>query len=390
MLTEEQKYVLDLISHQNIEKSSHYNLHKLDWGYIVKQCIQHRLAGVLYNKIKNLDYISEYSLSVLRNEYKIWEYIGNCQREEYLNVLQKLHNAGIKVILLKGVYLATKCYTNIAERPYYDMDILIKEEDVKLTFEIFKKEGYLQGEFNLETGCFQEFDSDRLLGYQRELQHYGEFVKKNNSSLWPFFSVDIHHRLNTEFDNFSYDIGELFERAVLDSISGVKFFRLCNEDFLLHLVSHLYWHTLSLRDIISGKDIILGMYYDIFLFIQHNRIAWDVLLKRASAYGLDRAIKYTFYHCRLLFGDVMPKEIHNMWNIVELKKISNTIYDRWFTRDILVPVGTWKLDFMDRIFCEDRKNEALLSFYNEYINKILFSGKYFKVVDINPEERFES
>lgn len=33
--------------------------------------------------------------------------------------------------------------------------------------------------------------------------------------------------------------------------------------------------------------------------------------------------------------------------------------------------------------------EALLSFYNDYINKVLFSGSYFKVIDISAEDRFE-
>ena len=44
---------------------------------------------------------------------------------------------------------------------------------------------------------------------------------------------------------------------------------------------------------------------------------------------------------------------------------------------------------MKRLFDENRKNEALLSFYNDYINKVLFSGSYFKVIDISAEDRFE-
>ena len=46
----------------------------------------------------------------------------------------------------------------------------------------------------------------------------------------------------------------------------------------------------------------------------------------------------------------------------KVKEISNTIYDRWFTRNTLIPVGKWTTDFMERVFDDDRKNEALLSF----------------------------
>ena len=44
---------------------------------------------------------------------------------------------------------------------------------------------------------------------------------------------------------------------------------------------------------------------------------------------------------------------------------------------------------MERVFDDDRKNEALLSFYNDYINKVLFYGSYFKVIDIPAEDRFD-
>ena len=52
-------------------------------------------------------------------------------------------------------------------------------------------------------------------------------------------------------------------------------------------------------------------------------------------------------------------------------------------------MGKWTTDFMERVFDDDRKNEALLSFYNDYINKVLFSGSYFKVIDISAEDRFD-
>ena len=44
---------------------------------------------------------------------------------------------------------------------------------------------------------------------------------------------------------------------------------------------------------------------------------------------------------------------------------------------------------MERLLDENRKNKALLSFYNDYINKVLFSGSYFKVIDIPAEDRFD-
>ena len=102
-----------------------------------------------------------------------------------------------------------------------------------------------------------------------------------------------------------------------------------------------------------------------------------------------QALYYTLYHCQLIFGNIIPNDIYVTWDMQKVKEISNTIYDRWFTRNTLIPVGKWTTDFMERVFDDDRKNEALLSFYNDYINKVLFSGSYFKVIDISAEDRFD-
>lgn len=199
----------------------------------------------------------------------------------------------------------------------------------------------------------------------------------------------MHHRLSTIFDSFYYDSNLLFQRAKKENIQGINFWRLSNEDFLLHLSSHLYWHTLSLRDIISGRDIRLLSYLDIALFVSKNKINWEKLFEYARESELDNALYYTLYHCQLIFGNIIPNDIYVTWDMQKVKEISNTIYDRWFTRNTLIPVGKWTTDFMERVFDDDRKNEALLSFYNDYINKVLFSGSYFKVIDISAEDRFD-
>ena len=125
------------------------------------------------------------------------------------------------------------------------------------------------------------------------------------------------------------------------------------------------------------------------LFISKNKINWEKLFEYAKESGLENTLYYTLYHCQLIFGNIVPNDIYITWDMQKVKAISNTIYDRWFTRDTLTPVGKWNSDFMERLFDENRKNEALLSFYNDYINKVLFSGAYFKVIDVSAEDRFE-
>ncbi|MCF2543551.1 nucleotidyltransferase family protein [Blautia producta] len=385
----EDKFIIELLM-QNTDFGNNEKLSAtLDWDYIIHHCTQHELLPVLYNRIKNVLRVPQHIVRILDNEYKIRKHIYSKQRDEYLCLLNELSKAGLKIILLKGVYLAEKCYNDPLERPYLDMDILIQKHETEDVFRVMKSLGYVQGEYNRNTHAIDEFNNNRLIGYESELQHYGEFAKLSGSDFLPVYFVDVHHRLSTVFDSFCYDSDLLFQRAEKENIQGINFWRLSNEDFLLHLSSHLYWHTLSLRDIISGRDIRLLSYFDIALFVSKNEINWEKLFEYARESKLENALYYTLYHCQLIFGNIVPNDIYKTWDMQKVKAISNTIYDRWFTRDTLTPVGKWTSGFMERLFDENRKNEALLSFYNDYINKVLFSGSYFKVIDISAEDRFE-
>lgn len=385
----EDKFIIELLM-QNTDFGNNEKLSAtLDWNYIIHHCTQHKLLPVLYNRIKNVLRVPQHIVRILDNEYKIRKHIYSKQRDEYLCLLNELSKAGLKIILLKGVYLAEKCYNDPLERPYLDMDILIQKHETEDVFRVMKSLGYVQGEYNRNTHAIDEFNNNRLIGYESELQHYGEFAKLSGSDFLPVYFVDVHHRLSTVFDSFCYDSDLLFQRAEKENIQGINFWRLSNEDFLLHLSSHLYWHTLSLRDIISGRDIRLLSYFDIALFVSKNEINWEKLFEYARESKLENALYYTLYHCQLIFGNIVPNDIYKTWDMQKVKAISNTIYDRWFTRDTLTPVGKWTSGFMERLFDENRKNEALLSFYNDYINKVLFSGSYFKIIDISAEDRFE-
>jgi len=383
MKDRENSIIFGLIEANALIEHSH-----LDWSYIIQKCYIHRLLCRLFNHTKYSLELPKHYLHLLQNDYDLANYRSFNQQKEFLNVLKELKNNGINSILLKGVYLSEKCYQSLAERPFVDMDILIQKEDASRIFKVLKELGYIQGSYNRKTQKVDIIDQNRLTGYEVELQHYGEFVKPNESKLLDCFKIDVHHRLNTVFDSFGYDINDLFERAVEDDISGVPFLRLSNEDFLMHLISHLYWHTLSIREIIKGRDIRLLNYYDIYLFLKKHPVNWSALIERAEKYGLNNAFYYVLYHCQLIYGNLIPEDIYNSWDEEYMKEISNTIFDRWFTRDTVTPVGKWKTNFLDRIFDDSRKNEALSSFYNDYINNILFTGSYFRIVDINSEDRF--
>ena len=197
-MRQEDKFIIELLM-PNTDWSSNEKLNNtLDWDYIIHHCIQHKLLPVLYNRIRNALQIPQYIVQILDNEYKIRKHIYSKQKDEFLHLLNELDKA---------------------------------------VFRVMKSLGYVQGKYNRNTHTIDKFDNNRLNGYESELQHYGEFVKLSGSDFFPIYSVDVHHRLSTIFDSFYYDSNLLFQRAKKENIQGINFWRLSNEDFLLHLSS---------------------------------------------------------------------------------------------------------------------------------------------------------
>lgn len=216
----------------NIDFLTKLNSTDLDWEYILKQSKFHSILQLIYYHCSSLKVIPTHYENLLRSNYVLAESKGRLMTDEYKNVLKRFNEEGVKVIVLKGVYLATKVYKNVALRPFGDMDILIEKESINKVFKILLELGYSQSEIDPASGEQVPLGEDRLQGYEQELQHFGEFFKLNKSPLLKNgFYIDVHHRLSTVFDKFSYNIDEIIDRSVEDYLDETPIFRLSNEDF---------------------------------------------------------------------------------------------------------------------------------------------------------------
>lgn len=95
-----------------------------NWHYIFTQARYHNVAPLLYNNIKNLP-VPEAVLKEFEETYTYTAFHNMLYLEELKKITDK-----VNVIVLKGPMLAQEIYGNIALRPFNDMDILVKREDV--------------------------------------------------------------------------------------------------------------------------------------------------------------------------------------------------------------------------------------------------------------------
>ncbi|HDN64899.1 MAG TPA: hypothetical protein ENF23_01160, partial [Methanosarcinales archaeon] len=133
-----------------------------DWEYLTRNALYHGVAPLLYRNLEGIDDVSlvpERVTAVLRERYYITLARNMIHYDELGTALRVFADAGIDVIVLKGGALAETVYRDIGLRPFSDVDILVREEDLQRAKEVMTKIGYVLEERitpktqNEEVGC---------------------------------------------------------------------------------------------------------------------------------------------------------------------------------------------------------------------------------------------
>jgi hypothetical protein len=170
------------------------------------------------------------------------------------------------------------------------------------------------------------------------------------------------------------------------SYSKVKMnnmFRLDNEDALIHLCYHNYWHAQTLQSAFYCMDMFLKLYTDIRLLIKNKTVDWSKVWSRAKSMKVSLPVQYTLYFCHVIFGDVLTaRELENIM-IDDVIAESKTIRDRWIT-NTEEKIGEYQSSFEERLFDQNRILQALSAvnlrkYYNS--NTAPYIEMFFPLVD---------
>jgi hypothetical protein len=233
---------------------------KGDWDRLLSDA-QSDTGPLLYHMLKEADVdglLPEWFISKLEMAYyssfsrSVFYYRG------LRDILGSFHRSGIQVITFKGAALAETLYPSIALRPFGDIDLLIRDQD------LFKAESELQ-----RLG-YEKYIREFRQGYGREFEKYSAYLKRGRVTVY----IDLHTRLfpfahaqKSEFDGF-------WDRAVATQIDGVHSLTLSAEDTVLHLCVHIFRHGFPIR--------LLWLYDLALMILKHGRsLNWKLMEERA-------------------------------------------------------------------------------------------------------------
>lgn len=179
-------------------------------------------------------------------------------------IIKEFSNNAVDSIILKGLYLAFNIYPDMGLRPMADIDMLVKQGDLKKIEEILIKLGY--------TEVSQKG--------QRKYRYSAVFCNKDK--IYIDIRWDVCHA--ERFKGVINITKDFWKRAVEFSLDGVAAKTLSIEDHILYISLH---HALI--DLLQGT---CGV-WDLFYLLNKRKIDWDKVVNYADEYCIKAPVYYS-------------------------------------------------------------------------------------------------
>lgn len=257
-----------------------------DWQAVTLLAVEQGLAPLLYHQLCKQQwqaFVPAASVQTLKQQYDqvLHQNLQICQ--DLYHLLETLQAHGIPVIVLKGAYLATAVYTQIALRPMNDIDLLVPIADLYRAAELVQGIGY---------------EPMKPFSHQEELtqHHLPRFIRPDHASL------ELHWTITRPQASYSIDEGLLWQSARQVVLVGISTKSLALHDLVLHLCLHATYQHLFDQGIRFLCDI------STILYRYQAELNWVELVARAQTFGWAPGVYITLALAQTLLNAPVPAE----------------------------------------------------------------------------------
>ena len=250
-----------------------------DFEEILRIAHYNNCDAFVYHMVR--DWCADYGLDSKIFQYYKKKMLSNSLLQmranaELRGVIDMLHTAGVKFMLLKGVLLA-ELYPNTEYRRSCDADIFIATENFRHVADLLEARGYVHI-VSAASEHEQTFTLDDILSIDLHTRLFGEFYEKNRSA--------IHA---AEFESQSSVVNvEVIDRHVDTLSPSISFVYV-----LCHHSKHFVKKGINFRQLI-----------DICLFVNKygEQLDWDYILSALDRFSLKNFILILLYICKKYIG----------------------------------------------------------------------------------------
>lgn len=272
--------------------------------------------------------------------------------QELQEIILCLKGKNIPFILLKGIDLVKRIYSDISLRPMADIDVLVRKEDLPKIEEALIPLSYLM------------YPKYREILDKPVSPYLNAVVCKKLVS--PFASLHLHWHIftNTFFPFYGYvsslDIERVWQNAEAAKIDGLEVLRMEHNDLLLYLSLHYFKHYYNSLIFFSDIDALLTKY--------RGKLDWQRIIKDAFEFNLDRPLYYSLYFTKNILKTDISEDI-----LKKLQPKNISLFEKKFVASVL----------------EGKPDKSLSFFMFLAMNKGFFKKLRFILRTIFPDPKFK-
>ena len=259
----------------------------LDWESLLFQSTEHSLAPLLERALRMAvpERVPDARLESLQKETRSNALHALALGSELARVVKRLDERGIKVISYKGPVLAIQAYRDVALRQFDDLDIVLRQRDMRAAHETMLGLGY-DAKFAPVLSPTRE--NSPIPG---EYKYYNETCR---------VLVELHTEQTLRHFPVAPNLDQLFERSVSIELGGSPVRTFAAEDALIAICVH------------GAKDFWSRLLWiaDVSELVQaHPQLDWDAVISRAESLKAQRMLNLGLLLASELLDTRFPESV---------------------------------------------------------------------------------
>lgn len=212
-------------------------------------------------------------------------------------VEEVLSAANCNYAMLKGAYLC-KAYPR-GYRTSNDIDLLVRPKDVTEIGNALRDAGFKQG--NIRNGKFEPATRKEIIESRMMRGETVPYIKEVGLPAMPFLEVDVNFSLDYKSGDTQL-LEEMLRNTVVKELGDFRVRTLGEEDFFIHLCSHLYKEATTLPWVEMMRDMTLYKYCDMYMLLDGAAGEYlESLFKRAKILGMEKICAFAVLQTAELF-----------------------------------------------------------------------------------------
>ena len=277
----------------------------LDWEWVVRLALKNRVGPLLYRNLQETGLstlLPAKARAALEKSYYLSLSRSTLFERAIREILLRFRKEGIESILLRGLLLGETVYGDTALRPFTDIDLLIRKQDLARVRDVLFDLAYRPPPQGIDDKYFE-----------RNHLHL-QYSKREGGVV-----AEIHWALDHKYTVFNVNYTEIFAEAISGEVAGVEALLMPPENLLLSLCIHLIKHCYYSKYILPRPD-----FGELILatgsLIQHCDIAevirrygpdldWDLTLRKARRWQIEATVQPSLASVVKLFDAPVPQAV---------------------------------------------------------------------------------